>query len=149
MLYLHRSDFKLLFLKHPCFGETEITEVVKSGSKVGDTWNTHHLLWIPLVTHSLIRWFSFTSSDPEFGWNSNRKQKGPSLRQLFLFDLILCGSKDINTMYTMLANPNIKFCLLVAIFSLCNFQEKWTHAMEITESVSLPLGIILLNLKAC
>lgn len=37
MLYLHRSDFKLLFLKHPCFGETEITEVVKSGSKVGDT----------------------------------------------------------------------------------------------------------------
>lgn len=30
MLYLHRSDFKLLFLKHPYFGEKEIAEVVKS-----------------------------------------------------------------------------------------------------------------------
>lgn len=147
MLWLHRSDFKVLFLKTLCFGEKKITEVVKSSNEVGDTWNTHHPLWIFLVTHSLIRWFTLTSSDPEFGWSSSRKQKGPSLRQLFLFDLIFCRSKDINTMYTMLANPNIKFWLLVAIFSLYNFQEKWIHAMEIRDSVSLPLGIILPNLK--
>lgn len=102
---------------------------------------THLPLWIFLVTLSLIRGFTLTCSGPEFDWNSSRKRKGSSLGQLFLFDLTLCGSEENNTMYAMSADPNSKFCLLVAVFSLCNLEEIQTDTMGMAESASVPLGI--------
>lgn len=46
--------------------------------------------------HSLIWGFMLICWDPEFDWNGSRKRKGPSLGQLFLFDLALRGSEDSN-----------------------------------------------------